>query len=87
MHLSYKSSRKNDWILFFEARNKKEVGDLSRITFVCYYNSPHGYYAVMPTFTKGKQHLIFYAPHFFSRYGKRIGLNLTGIALIKKYFL
>lgn len=82
----YYSPRKNRWILLFEARKKKEVGDMARITFVCYFDSPHGYYVVMPTFTNGKQHLIIYPPHFFSRYASRCGVEKSGIKLLAHFF-
>ncbi len=83
----YESPKKNKWILLFEARNKKEIGDMSRVTFVCYYNSPHGYYAIMPTFTNGKHHFIIYPPHFFSRFAKRCKIELSGVALIRNFFI
>lgn len=82
----YTSPKKNKWIILFEARGKKEIGDLCRITFVCVYNSSHGYYAVMPTCTNGIHHLVMYPPHFFSRFAQRCGIDLTGIDLIRRYF-
>lgn len=82
----YTSPIKNKWIILFEARGKKEIGDLCRITFVCVCNSSHGYYAFMPTITNGKQRLIMYPPHFFSRFATRCGIDLTGIDLIRRYF-
>ncbi|MDR1980363.1 MAG: hypothetical protein LBQ39_01925 [Tannerellaceae bacterium] len=85
-HSEYMSPRKNRWLIFFEARSKKETGDMTRITIVCLYNSPHGYYAVMVSFIDGRSHLIIYAPHFFSRYAERCGIELSGIELIKRFF-
>lgn len=85
-HSLYLSPRKNNWIVFFEARSKKETGDDSRIVFVTYYNSPHGYYAVMVSYLKGKQHLIVYPPHFFSRYAERCKIGLSGVDLILRFF-
>lgn len=82
----YTSPRKNRWIMFFEARNKTEHGDMSRICFVCYFNTPHGFYAVMPTFTNGVWHLVIFPPHFFSRYGSRCWVKKTGIPLMVDYF-
>lgn len=80
------SPRKNKWIILWEARNKKNVGDDSLISFVCYQETPHGRYAYMPTWADKKLILIVYPPHFFSRFAKRMNLNLTGIDLIKRYF-
>lgn len=85
-HTHYLSPKKNNWIILLEARSKKEIGDLSRITFVAIYNSPHGYYAVMPSSTSEVNHLILYPPHFFSRFAERTGIELTGMELIRRYF-
>lgn len=82
----YTSPKKNKWIILFEARSKKEIGDSCRFTFACAYNSAHGYYAVMPTTTNGTHHLIMYPPHFFSRFADRCGIELTGVDLIRRYF-
>ena len=85
-HSLYLSPRKNNWIILFESRSKKEIGDACRITFATYYNSPHGYYAVMVSFVNNKPHLIMYPPHFFSRYAERCGINLFGIDLMIRFF-
>lgn len=82
----YTSPKKNRWIILFEARSKKEIGELCRITFVAIYNSPHGYYAVMPSSSNGVNHLILYPPHFFSRFAERCNIKLSGIELIRRYF-
>ena len=82
----FKSSNKNNWILVLEARTKKETGDLSRIHFITYINSPHGYYVVMPTSTNNHKHLIIYPPHFFRRYSERMDIHLSGIELITHFF-
>lgn len=80
-----KTKAGNNWMILFEARSKKDMKD-SRVTFVCYFNAPNGYYAVMPSSTSGKFHFIFYQPHFFSRYGQRFGSEKHGIELIAEYF-
>lgn len=85
-HSIYTSPRKNIWLILFEARTKKEIGEDCRITFVTCYNSPHGYYSVMVSFVNNKPHLIMYPPHFFSRYAERCGINLSGIDLMIRYF-
>jgi len=84
--LYYQSPRKNNWIILFEARNKKETGDFCRITFIAYLDSPHGFYAIMPTITEGERHLVFYPPHFFSRYANRCKIDLSGAELINHFF-
>jgi hypothetical protein len=85
-HSFYTSPRKNKWIIFFEARSKKEVGDNCRICCTTYFNTKHGTYAVLVTFTEGKQHLILYPPHFFSRFASRCGIELHGVDLIVRFF-
>lgn len=86
LHSYVTSPRKNKWIILWEARSKKNVGDNSLISFVCYQDTPHGRYAYMPTWADKKLILIVYPPHFFSRFAKRMNLNLTGVDLIKRYF-
>jgi hypothetical protein len=54
----YISPRKNKWLIFFEARSKKEIGDFTRITTVCIYDSEHGRYAAMLTFMEGIMSLV-----------------------------
>jgi hypothetical protein len=82
----YLSRRKNKWLIFLEARSKKEIGDSSRITLVCTYQNKNGHHAVMVTYMDKKSHLIIYPPHFFSRYAERCGIDLSGIELIKRFF-
>lgn len=84
-HLHYFSPKKNNWIMFFEARNKKEVGDMSRVTFASYFDSAHGFYVVMPSFTNERHHLIIYPPHFFKRYAERCNIDKTGVELITHF--
>lgn len=86
LHSYITSPRKNKWIILWEARNKKNVGDDSLISFVCYQETEHGRYAYMPTWVDKKLILIIYPPHFFSRFGERMNLNLSGVELIKRYF-
>jgi hypothetical protein len=82
----YTSRKKNKWLIFLEARKKKEVRDMERLTLVACYDTPHGIYAVMPTYEKGNNRIIIYPPHFFSRYAKRCGIELSGIELMKRFF-
>ncbi len=85
-HSYYLSPRKNKWIILFEARDKKEIGDKSRITFVATWDSPHGIYAIMASCPNENIKLFFYPPHFFSRYAERMDLKIHGIDLIMRYF-
>lgn len=86
LHSYITSPRKNKWIILWEARNKKNVGDDSLISFVCYQETAHGRYAYMPTWADKKLILIVYPPHFFSRFAERMDLSLSGVDLIRRYF-
>lgn len=85
-HYSYKSPRKNNWLILLEARSKKEYGDYSRVTYIVTYDSPHGIYAIMVMFKDAIPHLAIYPPHFFKRYRERMQLDVTGIDLMVEYF-
>ena len=86
LHSFVTSPRKNKWIILWEARNKKNIGDNSLITFLCYQETPHGRYVFMPTWSNGSLILIVYPPHFFSRFAERMSLDVTGVNLIRRYF-
>lgn len=86
LYTSYVSSRKNNWLFFWKAKSKKNVGDVSVITGVCYYNTPEGRYAILPTTIQGRLAMIVYPPHFFERYKLRVGIELTGTDLITRFF-
>ena len=84
-HHFYSSPQKNNWIIIFEAKNKKEIEGKSRVSFICLIDSPKGFYAITPNL-KNKKKLILYAPHFFSRYAERGKVEKTGKNLISWYF-
>lgn len=86
LHSFITSKRKNNWLILWEAHSKKNIGDKSIVSFICYYDSTHGKYAVMPTIQNRNILLIKYAPHFFQRFAQRMNLDLSGIDLIKRYF-
>lgn len=86
VHAFVTTPRKNKWLIVWEAKSKKNIGDNAIITFVCMHDTPHGRYAYMPTFVDGNLILIAYAPHFFSRYAERMGIKLTGLDLFLRYF-
>lgn len=85
-HSFVTTKRKNNWIILWEALSRSNVGDKALISFVCYYDTPHGKYAIMPSFSEGNIVLLMFPPHFFSRFANRSGINLTGKELIKRYF-
>jgi hypothetical protein len=85
-HIIYTSPRKNRWLILIEARSKKEVGDLCRITYVTTHQTPHGVYAIMVSWVQGQPQLIFFPPHFFSRFRTRMGLNEYGMDLLIYFF-
>lgn len=86
MESEFVSPRKNRWLLFFEAKNKKEIDDNIRLTFVCVYNTPIGWHAAMFSSLKNHNYWCIFPPHFFSRYRLRTDREETGIDLIKEYF-
>lgn len=82
----YTSKSKNKWILFLEARNKKEYGDNSRLAWVCLAQTAIGYYVYMPHFVNKQILVNIYPPHFFSRFKLRMDLEETGVELVKRFF-
>jgi len=80
----YTSPRKNRWLLCWESGNNKELG----VTFICItnYDKEGKKIAIMSTTTNGKDHFIFFPPHFFSRYATRAGKSQSGELLIREYF-
>lgn len=85
-HSFVTTKRKNNWIILWEALSRSNVGDKALISFVCYYDTPNGKYAIFPSFYEGEIILLMFPPHFFSRFANRSGINLTGKDLIKRYF-
>ena len=83
--VEFASKRGNRWVLFFEARSKRDMND-SRVSFVCLTDSRIGLHAFMPTTIDGDMFIVMYPPHFFSRYRDRFSPDLTGLPLIKRYF-
>lgn len=86
IHSFVTSPRKNKWLILWEARSKKNIGDNSLITFICYQETPHGRYVYMPTWNNDSLILIVYPPHFFSRFSCRMSLDMAGVNLIRRYF-
>lgn len=85
-HSFVTTKRKNNWLILWEALDRSNVGDKSLISFVCYYETPHGKYAIMPSFNEREIILLMFPPHFFSRFANRSSIDLAGKDLIKRYF-
>lgn len=83
----YRSARKNEWVIMVEVNSRKAIkSDMSKVTFVCLLNHANGYYAFTPSWVDGRMIVAIYAPHFFSRFGKRAGIELQGKGLIARFF-
>ena len=83
------SPRKNKWILIFFAKSKRRLKQYVDSFLVCVRETDHGKYVYrydLPVKEGSLPGVTFYPPHFFSRYALRMGLELTGEDLIKRYF-
>ncbi len=83
------SPRKNKWILIFFAKSKRRLKQYLDSFLICVRETEHGKYVYrydLPTKEGSLPGVTFYPPHFFSRYALRMGLELTGEDLIKRYF-
>ena len=85
--IEYTSSRKNKFLLFIEAKSKKDSTNFL-MTFVTYYLKPEGIYAIMiyPKSNYSKT-IVIYPPHFFERYKERyLGRDIDTLDSIKEFF-
>lgn len=80
------SRRRNEWTVIYEARSRKEVGDMARTTNYATVNVSYGKYAYMITFTNGNPQFIFYPPHFFQRFCDRCNIGKSGKELYARFF-
>lgn len=83
------SQRKNKWILIFCAKSKRRLKQCLDAFLICIRETDHGKYVYrydLPIKEGSLPGVTFYPPHFFSRYALRMGLELTGEDLIKRYF-
>lgn len=83
------SPRKNKWILIFFAKSKRRLKQALDSFLICVRETDHGKYVYrydLPASEGKVPGVTFYPPHFFSRYALRMGLELTGEDLIKRYF-
>lgn len=81
----WKSRKGNSWTIIYEARNRKEIGDMSRITFYVSANF-RSKLVFMPTWTDGKLQFIIYPAHFFQRFSERCEIELSGPDLTDRFF-
>jgi hypothetical protein len=85
--IDYVTPSRNHFILFLEAKSKKNAND-PYVTFVGYYLRPEGIYAAMliPDYG-GEKKIILYPPHFFERYKQRyLNEDVCTLDAIKTYF-
>lgn len=84
----YNSPKRNKWLVFYEAKHKRAVGDNTHIAFVCVAHSDRGYYAfyVFDVIDDNRLRIAMYPPHFFQRYSDRARVDKHGIELIKHFF-
>lgn len=83
------SQRKNKWIFIFCAKSKRRLKQCLDAFLICIRETDHGKYVYrydLPIKEGSLPGVTFYPPHFFSRYALRMGLELTGEDLIKRYF-
>lgn len=83
------SPRKNKWILIFAGKSKRRLKQYVDGFMICTHETGHGKYVYrydLPERQGKLPGVTFYPPHFFSRYALRMGLELTGEELIKRYF-
>lgn len=85
LHSFITSKRKNKWLIMWEAKNKKGIGDDSLFTFACILDTLKGKFVIMPSFVHGEFTPIIFLPHFFQRFAQRMNLSLTGDDLIRRY--
>ncbi len=80
------TSRKNNWLLLFSAKSKKDVSGDIHFYSLCIQETSAGKSAIIRQVTQGEPSLFIYSPHFFHRYAERMKLELSGIPLIRNFF-
>lgn len=86
LHAWHTTHRKNRWIILWEAKSKKNTGDLSLVTTVCVIDTRQGRYVLMPCLVSDRRTVMLFTPHFFQRFSLRAGIDLRGEDLIRRYF-
>ena len=85
-HSMVTTTRRNKWIIQWEALNKHSVGDDILISFVAYVETSAGRVAYMPSLINGKLMVMIFQPHVFRRFAERMNIALTGVDLMRRYF-
>ena len=87
IHGWHTSPMKNNWLYILSAQSKKDYDDTSMVTFVMTFRDQQGKtWAMMQSSVRNEPIVIFYTPHLFARYSKRMNLDLLGEDLIYRYF-
>lgn len=86
LHAFIKTKRKNDWMILLEAKSNKYVGDECLISIISHFDIGAGRYAMFFTSYQGNPIYMIFTPHFFKRFAERVGVSLTGVELIHRYF-
>lgn len=86
LHTWHTTRRKNRWLILWEAKSRKNTGDLSLVTTVCVIDTVKGRYVLMPCMVSSRRIVMLFTPHFFQRFSLRAGINLQAEELIRRYF-
>ena len=84
--IEFVSRKNNRYLIFFEARNKKDWERGILYTIICLYEKQGGTNVMMfSTVSKG---IHIYSPHFFSRYRSRFlkDDSISPLDVIKRFF-
>lgn len=85
--VEYLSPKGNKYIIFFEARRKKDHDGKMLFTIICVYNKDKGLNAMMFG-DPSQRNIMIYSPHLFSRYRTRFlkDDSLSSMDVIKRFF-
>ena len=73
IHGWHTSPMKNNWLYILSAQSKKDYDDTSMVTFVMTFRDQQGKtWAMMQSSVRNEPIVIFYTPHLFARYSKRM---------------
>ena len=80
------SGRNNPWLVLWECKSKKMVGDDCLMSLIAIPELLPGRHAVMMVNAGGNPIYMMFVPHFFNRYAQRAGVRKTGDGLIRHFF-
>lgn len=80
------SGRNNPWLVLWECKSKKMVGDDCLMSLIAIPELSPGRHAVMMVNAGGSPIYMMFVPHFFNRYAQRAGVRKTGDELIRHFF-